>query len=127
MPGKNYFSFIHKRMQTIFMLPGLMPGRAGRRQARRMPRKALQGQGKPGGGKMPGPCRKAVPGCGRGPQWRPQARASIPEALPPRSWIMPGGRPEVWRKAGARLDAGGSQESQARPEALPMPARSSMI
>ena len=77
MPGENYFSFIHRWMQTIFHVPGGKP------------RRKAAGQGKALPALMPGPGQKAMPGR--------KGRASMRNRLPclPGDLIGdPGGCPE---------------------------------
>jgi hypothetical protein len=81
MPGENYFSFIHRGMQTIFMLPGggSEESHGASPQAGRKALPAL----------MPRPGQKAMPGR--------KGRASMRNRLPclPGDLIGdPGGCPE---------------------------------
>ena len=88
MPGENYFSFIHRGMQTIFMLPGggSEESHGASPQAGRKALPAL----------MPGPGQKAMPGR--------KGRASMRNRLPclPGDLIGdPGGCPEGCSRAAA--------------------------
>ena len=88
MPGENYFSFIHRGMQTIFMLPGggSEESHGASPQAGRKALPAL----------MPGPGQKAMPGR--------KGRASMRNRLPclPGDLIGdPGGCPEGRSRAAA--------------------------